>query len=70
MTTNPNPPTPTTTPDLAATGNAAITMPPLQARRPATRDPLRAPPGLRRFAKANSTAPVNRVLHPGLNRSW
>jgi len=55
---------------LAATGNAAITMPPLQARRPSTRDPLRAPPGLRRFAKANSTAPVNRVLHPGLNRSW
>jgi hypothetical protein len=53
---------------LAATGNADTTLPPLQPRR-APRDPMRVPPSLRKFARA-AAAPVNRVLHPVINRNW
>jgi hypothetical protein len=67
MTTTPNLPPPHQ-PDLAATGNADTTLPPLQPRR-APRDPQRVPPGLRKFARATA-APVNRVLHPVINRNW
>jgi len=46
---------------LPATGNPQPSDPP--------RDPLRVPPSLRRFARANAGA-VNRVLRPAFKRAW
>lgn len=54
--------------DSAVTGDKQPDSPSKNQATP-ERDPMRVPPGLRKFAKATA-APANRVLRPDFKRNW